>query len=192
MTINAKFWILLALLEVAFGLVVFTLTRSYYIDRSSVAEPARSAATTSRPALVWPDSATGTAPVPASAPAMVDPGFSDPAELSRQADAYFANRQYDTAAEMYERLLVFDPNRVDTYNNLGLTLHYLGRSTEALAKLNDGIALEPDHQRIWLTLGFVNTQLGKVEQARVALARAQAGNDITIRDSATRMLNELP
>lgn len=191
MTANAKFWILLALFELAFGLVVFALTRSYYIDRPAVAVPAVKPAT-NRPALVWPDSAVSNASVPGSAPVMVDPGFSDPAELSRQADVYFSNRQYDKAAEMYERLLVFDPNRVDTYNNLGLTLHYLGRSTEALAKLNDGITLEPDHQRIWLTLGFVNTQLGNVEQARVALSRAQTGNDLTIRESATRMLNELP
>ena len=191
MTVNAKFWVLLVLFELAFGLVVFTLTRSYYIDRPSVAVPTVKPAT-DRPALVWPDSATSTTSMPGSAPVMVDPGFSDPAELSRQADVYFSNRQYDRAAEMYERLLVFDPNRVDTYNNLGLTLHYLGRSTEAVSKLNEGITLEPDHQRIWLTLGFVNTQLGNVEQARVALARAQAGNDTTIRDSATRMLNELP
>ena len=191
MTGNAKFWILLALFEVAFGLVVFTLTRNYYIDRAPDVVQAGEAAT-SRPALVWPDSATSTASLPSGAAAMVDPGFSDPAELSRQADVYFANRQYDKAVEMYERLLVFDPNRVDTYNNLGLTLHYLGRSTEALGKLNDGITLEPDHQRIWLTLGFVHSQLGNAEQARVALARAQAGNDTTIRESATRMLSELP
>ena len=93
---------------------------------------------------------------------------------------------------MYERLLVFDPGNVDTYNNLGLTLHYLNRSTEALGKLNDGIAVNPEHQRIWLTLGFINSQLGNTEQARAALTRAQVGTDTTIRESAAQMLEALP
>lgn len=190
MMVNTKFWVLLALFELVFGLVVFAATRSYYLGDTPAAAPREAAVR--QPALVWPGSASSAGSAPVAASIMVDPGFSDPAELSRQADVYFANRQYDKAAEMYERLLVFDPKRVDTYNNLGLTLHYLGRSTEALGKLNDGIVLEPDHQRTWLTLGFVNTQLGNTDQARTALARAQSGSDTTIRESATRMLNELP
>ena len=94
---------------------------------------------------------------------------------------------------MYEQLLVIRPNDVETYNNLGLTLHYLGRSTEALRRLNDGVAVDAEHQRIWLTLGFVNSQLGNSEQARTALTTAaQIGSDDSIRQSAMKMLEDLP
>jgi Flp pilus assembly protein TadD len=82
---------------------------------------------------------------------------------------------------------------VDTYNNLGITLHYLGRSAEALRWLNEGIAKDPTYQRIWLTLGFVNSELGDTGQARIALTKAvQMGADNEIGQSAVRMLENLP
>jgi Flp pilus assembly protein TadD len=94
---------------------------------------------------------------------------------------------------MYEQLLAFSPNDAEIYNNLGLTLHYLGRSTEALGRLNEGVAVDPEHQRTWLTLGYVNSQLGNTEQARTALTTAaRIGTDDSIRQSATRMLESLP
>jgi len=89
--------------------------------------------------------------------------------------------------------LAFDPTNVEVHNNLGLTLHYLGRSEEALRRLNDGVALDSNNQRIWLTLGYVNSQLGNVEHARTALTKAtQIGSNESIRQSAERMLDELP
>ena len=117
----------------------------------------------------------------------------DPVEVSRQADEAFANKEYGRAADRYARLLELVPGDVETHNNLGLTLHYLGRSTEALRALNDGIAIDPEHQRTWLTLGYVNQQLGKDEPARKALMNASLiGDDETIRKSAMEMLRELP
>ena len=94
---------------------------------------------------------------------------------------------------MYEQLLVFSPNDAEIYNNLGLTLYYLGRSDEALRRLNAGVAVDPEHQRIWLTLGYVNGQLGNTEQARTALTNAaQRGGNESVRESAMKMLAELP
>ena len=93
---------------------------------------------------------------------------------------------------MYERLLAFNPNNAETYNNLGLTLHYLGRSTDALRRLNEGVAVDAENQRIWLTLGYVNSQLGNTEQARAALTTAvQIGSDELIRQAAMKMLEDL-
>ena len=117
----------------------------------------------------------------------------DPVEVTRQANEYFANKQYDKAADLYERLLVFGPNNVDTYNNLGITLHYLGKSSEAILRLNEGVAIDPTHQRIWLTLGFVNSQIGDTVQARTALnAAAKINADNEIGESAIKMLEDLP
>ena len=118
--------------------------------------------------------------------------LTDPAEIARLADQYFGNRQYALAAQYYEKLLGFDQNNADTLNNLGLTLHYVGRSEEALQRLEEGVAADPSYQRVWLTLGFVNSQLGNLDDARAALQKAadmDEGNSIG--QSARRMLDEL-
>jgi Flp pilus assembly protein TadD len=82
---------------------------------------------------------------------------------------------------------------VNTYNNLGITLYYLGRSTEALRILNEGVAVDSTYQRIWLTLGFVNSQVGNAEQARQALTTAvQLGADSEVGRTAQEMLGNLP
>ena len=82
---------------------------------------------------------------------------------------------------------------MDTYNNLGITLHYLGKSSEAILRLYEGVAIDPTHQRIWLTLGFVNSQIGDTVQARAALNTAAKINaDNENGESAIKMLEELP
>lgn len=118
---------------------------------------------------------------------------SDPAEVARLANGFFTNKQYDRAAAAYEQLLTLDPDNVNTYNNLGITLFYLGRPADALARLDQGVAVDPSYQRIWLTLGFVNSQLGNIEAARTALTTAaemSADNDVG--QSALKMLADLP
>lgn len=191
MILNTKFWALLAVFQVAFGFAVFSITREYYVHEAD--NVSAHALTTGRSASVWPNGITETEIARLSLPTVSQPTIQDPNELSRQAGEFFTNRQYDRAADLYEQLLVFRPNDAETHNNLGITLHYLGRSTEALRRLNDGVAVDPGHQRIWLTLGFVNSQLGNTEQARTALTTAsQIGSDESVRQSALRMLEELP
>ena len=188
---SAKFWISMAVLQVLFGLAVFSVTREYYIGDADNVSAQQS--TTDQSALGWPDGITETYIAGLVSSSINDPTIQDPVEISRQADEFFANKQYDRAVDLYEQLLVFSPNDPEVYNNLGLTLHYLGRSTEALRRLNDGVAVDATHQRIWLTLGFVNSQLGNTEQARTALTNAaQIGADESIRQSAMKMLEDLP
>lgn len=191
MTRNYTFWISLAAFEIAFGLAVFAITRQYYIDDPETvrAEPAVVSETPStRPNnITEADLARFNLSVPSQS------ATDDPVEISRQANEFFGNGQYEKAAVLYEKLLAFGPENADTYNNLGITLHYLGRSAEALQRLDEGIAADPTYQRIWLTLGFVNSQLGNTEQARAALTNAmQVGTDEGIRKSASEMLESLP
>lgn len=188
---NTTFWISLAAFEVAFGLTIFAVTRQYYVDRPQPVTNQSFAAGGAMPVsgnnITEADLARFNLLVPAQA--VPD----DPAEISRRANEFFAAGQYEQAANLYESLLPFDPDNADSYNNLGITLHYLGRSDEALQQLNEGIARDPTHQRIWLTIGFVNSQLGNTTEAREALSKAvQIGTDEEIRKSATEMLGNLP
>lgn len=187
---SAKFWISMTVFQVAFGLAVFAATRHHYLDEAG-ANSAGSAA--ARPALpVWRDSTAGTGTGQFGSPSVDVSMVTDPAELGRIGDGFFNNKQYEQAAETYERLLTIGPN-VNTYNNLGITLFYLGRSDEALSLLNEGIATDPRYQRIWLTLGFVNSRLGNIEQARSALTTAvELGADTEVGQSAKQMRDSLP
>jgi tetratricopeptide (TPR) repeat protein len=187
---RVRFWTLLAVFQAVFGVTVFAVTRHYYRADSAIAS---GAIVSQIPAVQpWPQTPAG-AGIASPGSATPTAALTDPAEISRLADAAYSARQYARAAELYERLLTFDPANVDVHNNLGIALHNAGRSAEALQKLSAGIALDPLHQRSWLTLGFVNSQLGNVEDARTALTNAmQTGTDEEIRSSARTMLASLP
>ena len=191
MTRDKRFWTLLVIFQVFFGLVVFAFTREYYKqDPQPVAGHPQVA---SSPTSGWSRGMSATDVSRLSSPGLVEPALTDPAEISRRADEFFANRQYQQAARLYEQLLAFRPNDAEIHNNLGLTLFYLGQPDEALQRLNEGVAVDPEHQRIWLTLGYVNSQLGNTEAARKALTRAtETGDNASIRESAMKMLAELP
>ena len=186
-----KFWIPMTAFQVVFSLVVFAITRQYYIQDSDNVSIDPTEIKQSSDA--WPDRTAETRPTLINSSTFSLLTIKDPDEISRQADKFFVNQQYDRAADLYARLLALGRNNVDTYNNLGITLHYIGRSTEALSKLNEGVAVDPEHQRIWLTLGFVNSQLGNIEQARTALTTAvKISADNEIGQSAVKMLENLP
>jgi predicted Zn-dependent protease len=190
---SAKFWITLAAFQVVFGYAVFAITRAHYMPETEVIRSSTPPSTAAQPGSAWPSSITASEIERLSSPLISEPEIQDPIEMSRRANEYFANRQYAQAAQLYERLLALTPNDANVYNDLGLTLHYIGRSTEALRRLNEGVAVDPQYQRIWLTLGFVNAQLGNVDQARMALTQAtEVGTDDSIRQSATKMLADLP
>jgi tetratricopeptide (TPR) repeat protein len=187
---SASFWIPMTIFQVVFGLTIFALTRQYYLPDPGNVSANPTVVRQSLPA--WPDPVTESDLAQLESSTPEDPISDDPAEWSRQADEFFSSGQYDRAAELYEQLLGLAPNNVDLYNNLGITLHYLGRSEEALGTLNEGVAVDPTHQRTWLTLGFVNGELGNTEQARAALTTAiQMGTDNKVGQSAERMLENL-
>jgi tetratricopeptide (TPR) repeat protein len=187
MSRGVTFWIPMIVFQVAFGLTIFAITREVYMHAPAATATARTGNNWSQ----MPGSDGGQIEILPLAP---EPFMSDdPAIIASQADQFFANKQYDKAAELYQRLLASGSIDVNTYNSLGLTLQYLGRSADALQVLNEGIALDPSYQRIWLTMGFVNIQMGNIEQARNSLGRAiELGPDTEIGQSAAKMLAGIP
>jgi tetratricopeptide (TPR) repeat protein len=185
-----KFWVAMAVFQAFFGFAVFAITRDYYQPK----QPSVRA----HPATINPSASTWQGinenDISRLAPDVLgDSAAQSPARISRQAEEFFSQRQYAQAANAYKQLLEFDSQNSEVYNNLGLTLHYIGRSEEALSYLNEGVTIDPSNQRIWLTLGYVNSQLGNTEQARSALDKATStGDNESIRQSALRMLDDLP
>lgn len=191
MPTNKVFWVGLALFQIAFASAVFFITKNMYDDGATPSahsvmdlSGARNAQDELRDAMNNPFFNNGSSAFDT---------ISDPAEVSRLANEAFTNKDYGTAANLYRRLLSLDPQNVDVYNNLGLTLHYIGRTDEALEWLNKGVVVNGEYQRIWLTLGFVASAAGDTATARTALNNAvNKGSDESIRESAQRMLEQIP
>jgi cytochrome c-type biogenesis protein CcmH/NrfG len=179
----------LALLLIA-SAIVFAVTRQMYVgvaptDAATSSVSAAPAATPRNDQLVVNTAMLETL-------LSSDTRQKDPATMSLLANEYFANGQFEEAADLYSQLSALDPGSVDLQNNLGLTLHYINRSEEALAVLTKGSKMNPGNQRIWLTLGFVNKALGNDDAAKSSLQTAERINpDSDVGKSASRMLSEL-
>lgn len=168
-----------------YGFVVFALTRDYYIRHppglAAVPAAAR-AATQARPRPGAP-ALENESTIPASV------AGSNPLLLAQQADQLFTENRYAEAIPIYRRILELAPDDVDAHNDLGLALHYMGQTPEALAVLAQGAAKGPKLQRIWLTYGFVQSQAGDGEGAAGALKHARdLGPDTGIGKEASRLL----
>ncbi|MFQ5735228.1 MAG: tetratricopeptide repeat protein [Thermodesulfobacteriota bacterium] len=97
--------------------------------------------------------------------------------LWRLADVYFESKQFAESSEYYKKVIAVKPNETDVYNDLGLSQHYMGNSSEALRYINEGIKKNPYHQRIWLTKGFIMAYgMGDLEGAKTAWEKANALN----------------
>ncbi|PIR19780.1 MAG: hypothetical protein COV48_00095 [Elusimicrobia bacterium CG11_big_fil_rev_8_21_14_0_20_64_6] len=144
--------------------------------------------------LIWrsykndaPRIITYTAPAAPSAP--VAPQGVPALSLGDQAENHFSAGRYAEAVLIYRKMLALEPKDASIYNELGLALHYSGKSDEALAALKTATALAPDLQRAWLSYGFVLTAVGKKQQARAALEKTVKLNPSTPQgQEALRML----
>ena len=98
--------------------------------------------------------------------------INDPEKLAQLGDKHFESSRFAEAIEAYEKALKLNPKDADTFNDLGLELHYTARSEKAVEILRKGTEANPSFQRLWLSLGFVLTATGKGEEAKAALNKA--------------------
>lgn len=176
MNLSLRQVLLLAAFLIVYGVAVFAVTRAYYSDAGSSAASVPTAASTSRARI------TERAPL-----------ADDPAQLNEQADGFLTERDYPNAIAAYRKLTRLEPENAEIYNDLGLSLHYGGRSGEALVVLQKGIVVDGTNQRIWLTRGFVEYQLGELEAARQSLMRAvELDPESEVAAEARRFLERLP
>jgi len=102
-----------------------------------------------------------------------------PESLAILGDRYFESGNYVQAIKAYRKALEKNPMDVDTYNDLGLSLQYIGQPNEAIDILRQGSQLDPNYQNVWLSLGFVLFQSAKNEEASTALKHAAEINPNT-------------
>ncbi|MBI5409653.1 MAG: tetratricopeptide repeat protein [Nitrospirae bacterium] len=179
---NYKKWTVVAVLVIAAAVVLFAvITSERKTETTSVGGSQQS------PTPTGPLTDFATQP-----PMQPDKLSEDPKQLAMLGDQYFENGRYDLAVQMYEKALQKAPNDVDTYNDMGLALHYLGRPDAAVNALMKGTQVTPSYQRVWLSLGFVLMSTGKNDEAKTALKKAaelNPGSDMG--QEAQRMLGSL-
>ncbi len=119
----------------------------------------------------------------------------DPQNLTvraRLADLYFESSLFEKAITAYKELLELDRTDGDTYNDLGLSYHYTGRTELAIETLRKGSEVAPAFQRIWLSLGFVLASNNRADEARASLKKAiQLDSQTDVAAEAGRILGIL-
>lgn len=132
--------------------------------------------------LVWrsyhndaPRIASYTAPAATPAPGVAGALQVETVEaLNAAAEGHLASRRYGEAIRVYRRMLELQPGNASILNELGLALHYDGKSAEAIEALKKATALDPKLQRAWLSQGFVLKSTGQDAKARAALEKTIA------------------
>jgi Flp pilus assembly protein TadD len=118
---------------------------------------------------------------------------SAPSDFARQGDLHFEGGRYQEAIPFYQKALEANPQDADTWNDLGLALHYTGRNEEALAALRKGASLAPRFQRVWLSLGFVASRAGLVQEAKSAWTTVISIDQASpLAEEARKFLKSLP
>ncbi|MES9814751.1 MAG: tetratricopeptide repeat protein [Candidatus Thiodiazotropha sp.] len=183
-------WLVIIVAQVTYGLLVYAITRSYYENTSVTISQLPAASPATHPQAGSFDAVMQ--PAVKFQPSSEALAIDDPALIARLADDYFMRKEYPQAIELYERALQINPDDVESYNDLGLSLFYIGQSQRAVEVLQTGASKQPDFQRIQLTLGFVQAQTGNKEAAFAAFNKAIAlGPENTVGQEARRMLSEI-
>jgi tetratricopeptide (TPR) repeat protein len=182
--VSYKRWIIVLVVIIAAGILLYSLNRPAP-RRESRPGGERTTPSPSGPLM-------GTESVDQSVLGRIERLSQNPESLARLGDKYFQSKKYDKAIELYEKALKLAPEDVDTYNDLGLALHYSGRSDRAIEQLRRGTEVDPSYQRVWLSLGFVLVASQRGEEAADVLRKTvEIDPDSKIAGEAQRFLGLL-
>ena len=82
---------------------------------------------------------------------------------------------YKEAIEEFEKVLIINPNQIDTFNELGLCLANMGSFDTAIEKFTEGINLKEDYE-ILCNRGMTYLQMGEIEKASLDIEKAYEMN----------------
>ena len=90
-----------------------------------------------------------------------------------EGEAAFAAGQYSTALKCFQEALRLEPGHPDAYNNLGATLHALGREEAAAAALKNALLVDRGNSAYWVNLIEVLRGARQFEAAERILMEAR-------------------
>ena len=93
-------------------------------------------------------------------------------ELIGLADRLAKARLHDKAAVVLQAAIKLDPDRPETYNELGLVLAQTGRLDAAIPHFEQAIALQPDYADAYNNLGNVLRRQNRPDEAAVKYRQA--------------------
>ncbi|MBI5047894.1 MAG: tetratricopeptide repeat protein [Deltaproteobacteria bacterium] len=96
----------------------------------------------------------------------------DAKAFAEVGDIYFDQQKFVEAIEYYKKAIALDKEDIDSYNDIGLSYHYIGKSDEGLKYVEEGIKRNPVYQRVWLTKGFILAVTGNITDAKSAWEKA--------------------
>ena len=73
--------------------------------------------------------------------------------------------QYEKAKEMFERILILDPDNFRAYYNLGIAFFNLGEMKKAKRSLTKALKIKPDYKYCFYNLGLIYEEIGKYGKA---------------------------
>ena len=77
----------------------------------------------------------------------------------------FYTLKYEKAREMFERILILDPDSYRVHYNLGLALFNLGDMKKAKKSLTRALKIKPDYKYCFYNLGLIYEETGKYKKA---------------------------
>jgi tetratricopeptide (TPR) repeat protein len=93
--------------------------------------------------------------------------------LAKLADSYHHARQFDKAAENYQKAIELTPNDANLHNNLGSLYADMGKTEQAQAEFQKAAGLDPANAgRFYYNLGVTMYNKGKMDEASAALKKA--------------------
>jgi tetratricopeptide (TPR) repeat protein len=82
----------------------------------------------------------------------------DPKPLLDLANLYYDQKQFDHAADWYEKALGLDPNNVNARTDLGTVYFNLGRAKDALNEYEKSLKIDPTHEPTMFNIIIVNLE----------------------------------
>lgn len=86
--------------------------------------------------------------------------------LEKLGSAYFKQKRYQDAAQMFEQLRIYRPD-AKTFNALGETYFELGKTDESVDAFNNALGYDPDSEKTRYNLGRSYVKQGNIDMARV-------------------------
>ena len=108
----------------------------------------------------------------------------------------FYTLKYEKAKEMFERILILDPDNYRVHYNLGIALFNLGEMKKAKQSLTRALKIKPDYKYCFYNLGLIYEETGKYRKALNYYEKALKGDPkfayaLTARSQVREKLDDL-